>query len=75
MVETNSEVSFHGIFHSVWKKKKKDTKRQSDKVKLSLRNAAFVISCMCTNRGCGVGGMRRRKREKRRVGREEGILR
>lgn len=49
-------------------------KRLSKKVKLFFRNVTFVISCMCTNR-CGVGEMRRRKREKRRVGREEGILR
>lgn len=49
-------------------------KRQREKVKLSLRNVAFIISCMCTNR-CGVGEMRRRKMEKKRVGREEGILR
>lgn len=45
---------------------------QRDKVKLSLRHIAVRISCMCTNRFCGVGEMRRREREKRRVGERRG---
>ncbi len=46
-------------------------RRQREKVKLSLRHVVLVITCMCTNQVCGIGEMRRRKR----VGREEGILR
>lgn len=69
MVKTKQDVPLHGVLCSIWKEK-----RQSMKVKLSFKNVTLIISCMCTNR-CGVGEMRRRKMEKRRVGREEGILR
>lgn len=50
--------------------------RHSDKVKLYLRNTYLVITCMCTNRDCGVGDMMMmmRKTEKSRVGERKGIF-
>lgn len=64
VLQTNREVSLAWNISQRFGR----LKQQRDKVKLSLGKVAFMISCTCTNRVCGVAGMKGRKREKMRVG-------
>lgn len=72
MVTTEREVFLVMEYFTAFGEEKKRAKRQG---KAIFKKYCFMISCMCTNRVCGVGEMRRREREKRREGREEGIFR